>query len=118
VPRRREGVLLPLEERVLTLALAGRVAGDAEFHGFALARDLEALGGRGLTAHGTLYKVLERLERQGLLSSRWETDEEMAPDRPRRRLYSVTDDAAPALRRAESLQAGRAPALRPGTATT
>ena len=48
----------------------------------------QANGSRQLTAHGTLYKALSRLETAGLLVSQWE---DPAPEgRPRRRLYSVT----------------------------
>ncbi len=90
--------------------------GVGEFHGFAMAAELDASGGRGLTAHGTLYKLLERLERQGLLSSRWEEPSEYDGSRPRRRLYRVSDDAARALQ--ASLAAQRpAPVPRPGLAT-
>ena len=58
------------------------------------------LAGEGstLTAHGTLYKALGRLEKAGLLESEWE-DAAAAEDegRPRRRLYSVTGAGALAL---------------------
>ena len=86
---------------------------DAEFHGFAMATELESAGGRSLTAHGTLYKVLERLEDRGLLVSRWEDVDEYDGSRPRRRLYRVSDEAAGALR--TSRAAHRAAALRPAT---
>lgn len=115
MPRRRADVLLPLEERVLEIGLQQAGAGAAEIHGFALARRLED-GQRALTAHGTLYKVLERLEDRGLLTSRWESDEEYEGGRPRRRLYRVTADAATALATSRALTRP-APALRPGIAT-
>lgn len=89
--------------------------GEPEFHGFALATQLDDVAGRRLTAHGTLYKVLDRLERDGLLLSRWEEIDEAAEGRPRRRLYRVSDDAAGALRRSRSLQAQSAG--RPGLVT-
>ncbi|GAA3814425.1 PadR family transcriptional regulator [Cellulomonas soli] len=38
---------------------------------------------------GTVYPLLERLERHGLLSSRWEADD-VARRGPRRRLYRLT----------------------------
>ncbi|MBV9485605.1 MAG: helix-turn-helix transcriptional regulator [Frankiaceae bacterium] len=115
MPRRRTDVLLPLEEAVLELAIRRRRDGDSEFHGFAIARQLEDDRDRNLTAHGTLYKVLERLERDGLLSSRWETDDEVEPNRPRRRLYQACDGAADALRRSREIES--AARLRPGVAT-
>ena len=99
MPRRRQDVLLPLEEAVLVSGLGRLRDGHPDFHGFALARDLDRVGGSRLTAHGTLYKTLERLERGGLLTSRWEDPADVDGSRPRRRLYRVTDDAAAALER-------------------
>ena len=111
VPRRRAGVLLPLEEMILELGLRRLRDREPEFYGFAVATELDSDEGRGLTAHGTLYKVLERLERDGLLVSRWEEPEEFDEPRPRRRLYRVTEQAEGALRTSRSLQ--QASALRP-----
>lgn len=111
MPRRRAGVLLPIEEQILALGLRRMRDGDPEFYGFAAAEELDDAGGRALTAHGTLYKVLERLERSGLLVSRWEEPEEFAESRPRRRLYRVSDQAEGALRTSRSLQ--QQSALRP-----
>ncbi|MCH7511669.1 MAG: helix-turn-helix transcriptional regulator [Chloroflexi bacterium] len=55
---------------------------------------------RLLTAHGTLYKALDRMENAGLLSSRWE-DPKIGAEagRPRRRLYKVTGTGELALAR-------------------
>jgi PadR family transcriptional regulator, regulatory protein PadR len=90
MPRRRSGTLLPLEAEILAAALALRGSAEGGFHGFGLARALrERAGSRALTAHGTLYKALGRLEEFGLLSSRWE-DPAAAEGRPRRRLYVLT----------------------------
>ncbi|MCW2706780.1 MAG: PadR family transcriptional regulator, regulatory protein PadR [Frankiales bacterium] len=116
VPRRRADVLLPLEESVLEVGLGRAQRGEPDFHGFALAEEVDD-GHRSLTAHGTLYKVLDRLETRGLLVSRWESDEEYDGGRPRRRLYRVTADAAVALARSRDL--ARSPGvLRPGIAAT
>jgi PadR family transcriptional regulator, regulatory protein PadR len=69
--------------------------GDATFHGFGLARTMrERRGARSLTAHGTLYKALGRLEDFGLLKSRWEDASAAAEGRPRRRLYELTGEGA------------------------
>lgn len=86
MPRRHPGTLLPIEVSILETAVH---CGAGEFHGFEIAKSLQAsTGARLLTAHGTLYKALGRLESAGLLSSRWE---DPAPEgRPRRRLYTVT----------------------------
>lgn len=104
--RRKRGALLPIEEAILAAGLDSRLAGEAEFHGFAIAKAIEAAGDRRrLTAHGTLYKALERLERAGLLESRWEDPALAAEDgRPRRRLYRVTGTGESALAKAQ--QAG------------
>jgi DNA-binding PadR family transcriptional regulator len=69
-----------------------RDGGGPEFHGFRLAKAMAELeGARSLTAHGTLYKALERMETAGLLESRWEDPQLAASQgRPRRRLYRVT----------------------------
>jgi PadR family transcriptional regulator PadR len=105
VSRRRPGVLLDLEERMLEIGCA-RVGTDAEwFYGFALATDLEgADGSRKLLGHGTLYKALERLERNGYLESRWEHGDPRALGRPRRREYRVTSTAAGALQESRRLR--------------
>ena len=49
---------------------------------------------RALTAHGTLYKALSRLEEFGLLTSRWEDAAAAEGRRPRRRLYELTNKGA------------------------
>jgi DNA-binding PadR family transcriptional regulator len=115
VPRRRAGVLLPLEETILELGLRRLRDNEPEFYGFAVATEVDEEAGRALTAHGTLYKVLERLERDGLLLSRWEDPEGFDEPRPRRRLYRVSDQAEGALRTSRSLQ--QSAALRPKLAT-
>ena len=90
--RRKVGALVPLEVSILEAAAELRIAGQAEVHGYQLAgvvRDLR--DGRRLTAYGTLYKALSRLERDGYLESRWEDPNDAAVDgRPRRRFYRLT----------------------------
>jgi PadR family transcriptional regulator PadR len=83
--RRRPGTLLPLEAAILEAALRMRQAGDLRFHGFGIAKIMADDAGT-LTAHGTLYKALGRLEAAGLLEGR-----------PRRRMYTVTGAAQLAL---------------------
>jgi DNA-binding PadR family transcriptional regulator len=85
--RRKAGTLVALEASIL---VAGLELG--EFHGYSLARMIcEHATARRLTAHGTLYKALDRMQTAGLLTSRWEDPDRAAADgRPRRRLYSVT----------------------------
>ena len=69
----------------------GRI-GVKEFHGFAVAKRMKDIGeAHQLTAHGTLYKALGRMEAAGLLRSQWEkADLALEEGRPRRRLYQVT----------------------------
>jgi PadR family transcriptional regulator, regulatory protein PadR len=95
VPRRKPGTLLPLETEILEAALSKRRAEHATFHGFGLAQTMrEQRGSRSLTAHGTLYKALSRLEEFGLLTSRWEDPAAEPEGRPRRRLYELTGEGA------------------------
>ena len=119
--RRKPGTLLPLEVAILDAGTSCARDGDPEFHGFAVAQRIqERDGARRLTAHGTLYKALARMEGGGLLESRWE-DPDVAVDegRPRRRLYRVTPLGATALvrARAETVPADRTPGYRPGMVT-
>ncbi len=108
--RRKPGTLVPLEAEILELALSMRRSGPAAFHGFGIAQAMrEQRGSRSLTAHGTLYKALARLEEFGLLVSRWE-DAAAAEGRPRRRLYELTGQGAQV---AERARAGEAAAASP-----
>jgi hypothetical protein len=99
--RRKPGTLLPLEHEILEAALSLRRSGHATFHGFGLAHSMrERAASRSLTAHGTLYKALGRLEELGLLASRWEDAAAAAEGRPRRRLYELTGEGARVAERA------------------
>jgi PadR family transcriptional regulator PadR len=91
--RRKPGVVLPLEASILGAGIELAKAGVNDFHGFELAKRLrDDEGRRNLTAHGTLYKALTRMEKAELLSSTWEDpDLASAEGRPRRRLYSITN---------------------------
>ena len=92
MPPRKPGTLLPIEAEILTTALSLHRAGQPVFHGFGLAQTMrEQRGSRSLTAHGTLYKALGRLEESGLLASHWES-EPAIEGRPRRRLYALTGE--------------------------
>lgn len=108
--RRKPGTLLPLEISLLEAALDLARGGQTEFHGFAIAKRIQEIDdARRLTAHGTLYKALARLEKSGLLESRWEDPTIAAGEqRPQRRLYLVTAEGARAVARshAEERRAG------------
>ena len=90
--RRKAGALLPIEIGILEAGIRLRMDGVAHFYGFLIAREIkERQEARLLTAHGTLYKALYRLQRSGLLESEWEDPLVAAQaNRPRRRLYWVT----------------------------
>jgi PadR family transcriptional regulator len=104
--RRKAGTLVPLEVSILEAAAELRRSGEPEVHGYRLATVVQDLRhARRLTAYGTLYKALARLERDGYLTSRWEDPHAAADEgRPRRRFYRLTLEGEGALadaRRAE-----------------
>ncbi len=90
--KRKPNTLLPLELSILGASIEFAMSSDPEYHGYAMAKLLsEHDEDRRLTAHGTLYRALERLESAGMLSSRWEDPETAAAERrPLRRLYRIT----------------------------
>jgi DNA-binding PadR family transcriptional regulator len=90
--RRKAGGLIPLEIAICTCAADLLVRGTREFHGYEIAKQLSDVADHKLlTAYGTLYRALGRLESMGLLESRWEDPEVPAREnRPGRRLYTLT----------------------------
>lgn len=107
--RRKPGTLLPLELAICEAAAVLLRRGTREFHGYDIARRIaDADGSRLLTAYGTLYRALGRLEKMGLLESRWEDPAIPAREnRPGRRLYQLTSlgEAAVAEARARAAAA-------------
>lgn len=99
--RRKPGSLFPLEVSILT---ACGDAGTPGIHGFALAQRIaDAEASRRLTATGTLYRALHRLDDAGLIESWWEDpNEAAAAGRPLRRLYRITGAGASDLARAQA----------------
>src|SRR6266496_5220651 len=92
--RRKPGTLVPLELAICTAAVALRERGIEQFHGYLIAKALsETSNAKLLTAYGTLYRALGRLEQMGLVTSVWE-DPQIPADanRPRRRIYAITPD--------------------------
>ena len=83
---------MPLEIAICEAARDLRARGEDAFHGYELAKALRrAADARLLTAHGTLYRALGRLEQMGILESRWEDPDVPAREnRPGRRLYTLT----------------------------
>ena len=76
----------------MTAAVDLQKAGVQEFHGYEIAKHLaDTSDRRRLTAYGTLYRALGRLETMGLLQSHWEDPQRAAEEnRPGRRLYMLT----------------------------
>ena len=105
--RRKPGSLVPLEIAICSAAATLRRRGIDQFHGYEMAKTLgDAADARLLTAYGTLYRALGRLEKMGLVESRWEDPAVPAREnRPGRRLYTLTavgEAAVAEARRAES----------------
>ena len=100
--RRKPGALLPLEQAICASAAALRRQGVKEFHGYELAKHLAHDADRRLlTAYGTLYRALGRLENMGMLQSRREDPAISAREnRPGRRLYVLTAAGEAAAREA------------------
>jgi len=117
--RRKQGAVLPLEAAILSAAVEFFAAGTPQFHGFLLAKQLrDAEGAKLLTAHGTLYKALGRMEKAGWLTSEWEDPEAAAQEgRPRRRCYAITSAGRAVLSEVASADAG-AIRLDPGWSPT
>ena len=101
--RRKPGQLVPLETAICLCAANLRRRGTIEFHGYEIAKRLgDDSDHRLLTAYGTLYRALGRLEAMGLLESRWEDPEIPAREnRPGRRLYTLTGAGEAAVHEAQ-----------------
>ncbi len=97
--RRKEGTLIPIEILILETAIELAIRGTSQFHGFMLAKEMQERDeAKLLTAHGTLYKALDRMQKAGYLESEWEDPVVAAREnRPRRRFYRVTPAGQAAL---------------------
>lgn len=116
--RRKADHLIPLETSILTAGIALQKRGTTAFHGYSLAKVIKAeTESRMLTAYGTLYRALHRLERAGLVEGFWE-DAALAESegRPRRRLYRITALAHVALAREQTRSRGKLRSLQEGLA--
>ncbi len=110
--RRKKGSLIPTEVSILEAAIDLRLRGTPAARGFMLAKQMkEREEARLLTAYGTLYKALDRLEHAGyLISTREEPADAAREKRPRRRFYRVTLEGEAALAAArEAAQPTRLP---------
>jgi DNA-binding MarR family transcriptional regulator len=89
--RRKPGALVPFETAICVAAARLHADGTVLFHGYLLAKELADAEGRR-PGYGTLYRALDRLNQMELLASVWEDPHDAAAaNRPRRRLYSITD---------------------------
>ena len=81
---------------------------QGEMYGYQVVKEIERRSdGFFRLKEGTLYPILHRLERQGLLQARWET----MPSGTERRYYALTDAGREALRDRLSEWAGFAQAV-------
>lgn len=83
-------------------------------HGLAVGRAVDAILGK-TTGVGTIYKNLHALERDGYVTSEWETDRDEARSGPNRRYYKISGLGAQALDdyRVELVRIAKAHGLRP-----
>ncbi len=118
--RRKPGTLIPIETSILEASLDLQRHGTEAAHGFLLAKIMrEKADARLLTAYGTLYKALERLEKSGFLESTWEDPQVAANEgRPRRRFYRITLAGETALVNRQTEPSRPAPGLRPERGAT
>jgi PadR family transcriptional regulator, regulatory protein PadR len=75
-------------------------------------RIMDALG----RPSGTVYPILERLERQGWIRSEWAAGDAGPHGERQRRLYELTPEGAPAARELLRARAESPPASRPSRA--
>lgn len=108
--RRKLGKLLPIELAILEVCASRSLDGSPECHGFLIAKLVKGMqDAKLLTAYGTLYRALGRLEKAGFLISQWEDMSSLANEtRPRRRLYRITDTGSEALRNQRNVNSEQA----------
>lgn len=72
-----------------------RILYEKPMHGYQLLRELEEQScGFHRVEHGSIYTLLRRMERRGLVESRWEKTE----GGPDKRIYRLTDKGVEALK--------------------
>jgi len=107
--RRKPGSLVPLEVAICEVAIVLQQRGVTTFHGYSIAKELQHAGDtKLLTAYGTLYRALDRLEQMGLLRSEMEDPHIAAKEsRPGRRLYQLTPNGETVLSDTDAAKAKR-----------
>jgi PadR family transcriptional regulator, regulatory protein PadR len=88
--------LVQLRKGVVELLVLRLLAKRGELHGYAVVRQLLALGPL-VAGESTVYPVLKRLEADGLLSSRWMESSSGPP----RKYYRLSDTGAAFLENAQ-----------------
>src|SRR5690242_775906 len=86
-----EGLLAQMRRGTLQYCVLALLASE-ERYGFDLVRELAAVDGM-VTSEGTIYPLLSRLRRDGLVESSWQE----SPSGPPRRYYQLTDSGRLAL---------------------
>lgn len=84
-------LIAQLRKGVLQFCVLG-VLGAAERYSYEIVRELAALDGL-LTSEGTLYPLLSRLRKEGMIVGTWRE----SPSGPPRRYYRVTPSGSAAL---------------------
>lgn len=87
----QDALLAQMRRGTLQYCVLALLASE-ERYGFDLVRDLAAVDGM-VTSEGTIYPLLSRLRRNGLVDSHWRE----SPSGPPRRYYSLTDTGRRAL---------------------
>ena len=87
----RDGTIAQLRRGVIEFCVLALLR-DGERYGFELVRTLSAADGM-VTTEGTLYPLLGRLRREGLVETTWRE----SPSGPPRRYYRLTPDGELAL---------------------
>jgi PadR family transcriptional regulator PadR len=99
--RLSSGFALSSQEELVLAALRGR-----ERYGLEIIKTIEeASGGKRKLGFGSLYPTLHKLEREGLVKSRWGEDRPEERGGARRRYYQITGLGERALREAGQLRA-------------
>jgi PadR family transcriptional regulator, regulatory protein PadR len=88
---RQDALLAQMRRGTLQYCVLALLASE-ERYGFDLVRELAAIDGM-VTSEGTIYPLLSRLRRDGLVESSWQESTEGPP----RRYYRATDTGVAAL---------------------
>lgn len=87
--------LVAASSRPLVLSILER----GESYGYAIIQDVKARSGGELQwTDGMLYPVLHRLEREGLIKSRWGTADESSGGGRKRKYYQLSREGGKALK--------------------